>query len=81
MPSTLRIHCIFPLWHNLKWLSDIRSEPSEVSRNERMKFIAIKAVIKHNIIQSMNSAGGRCRDNARCESMWARMKSELFCRI
>ena len=36
------------------------------------------AVIKHSIIQSMNSAGGRCHDNARCESMWARMKSELF---
>ena len=30
------------------------------------------------IIQSMNSAGGRCHDNARCESMWARMKEELF---
>lgn len=30
------------------------------------------------IIQSMNSAGGKCHDNARCESMWARMKEELF---
>lgn len=30
------------------------------------------------ITQSMNSAGGRCHDNARCESMWARMKEELF---
>lgn len=30
------------------------------------------------IIQSMNNAGGRCHDNARCESMWARMKDELF---
>ena len=26
----------------------------------------------------MNSAGGRCHDNARCGSMWARMKSELL---
>ena len=26
----------------------------------------------------MNSAGGRCHDNARCESMWARMKEELL---
>ncbi len=26
----------------------------------------------------MNSAGGRCHDNARCESVWARMKSELL---
>ena len=33
---------------------------------------------RYGIIQSMNSAGGRCHDNARCESMWARMKEELF---
>ncbi len=26
----------------------------------------------------MNSAGGRCHDNARYEAMWARMKEELF---
>ena len=36
------------------------------------------AVAAHGIRQSMNSDGGRCHDNARCESMWARMKSELF---
>ena len=33
---------------------------------------------KYHINQSMNSAGGRCHDNARCESMWARMKTELL---
>ena len=33
---------------------------------------------KYGIIQSMNSAGGRCHDNARCESIWARMKEEMF---
>lgn len=32
----------------------------------------------YGLKQSMNSAGGRCHDNARCESMWARMKVELF---
>jgi len=26
----------------------------------------------------MNSAGGRCHDIARCESIWARMKNKLF---
>ena len=36
-----------------------------------------KTIAKYGIQQSMNSAGGRCHDNARCESMWARMKSEL----
>lgn len=37
-----------------------------------------KNIKKHGIIQSMNSDGGRCHDNARCESMWARFKEELF---
>ena len=33
---------------------------------------------RFNIVQSMNSDSGRCHDNARCESMWARMKTELL---
>ena len=37
-----------------------------------------KAAAKYDIRQSMNSAGGRCHDNPRCESMWARMKEELI---
>ena len=35
-------------------------------------------ISRYGMIQSMNSDGGRCHDNARCESMWARMKEELF---
>jgi transposase InsO family protein len=26
----------------------------------------------------MNSAGGRCHDNAKCESLWGRFKEELL---
>lgn len=37
-----------------------------------------KELSRCGITQSMNSDGGRCHDNARCESMWARMKEELF---
>ena len=37
-----------------------------------------KAINKYGIRQSMNSAGGRCHDNARCESMWAGFKEELL---
>lgn len=37
-----------------------------------------KILERHGIRQSMNSDGGRCHDNARCESMWARMKEELL---
>ena len=32
----------------------------------------------YEIRQSINSDGRHCHDNARCESMWARMKEELF---
>ena len=38
----------------------------------------LEIIKQYRIIQSMNSAGGRCHDNARCESMWERMKEELF---
>ena len=37
-----------------------------------------QAIWENHIHQSMNSAGGRCHDNARCESMWARIKTELL---
>ena len=37
-----------------------------------------QAVARHGVVQSMNSDGGRCHDNARCASMWARMKEELL---
>ena len=33
---------------------------------------------RRGMVQSMNRAGGRCHDNARCEAMWARMKEELL---
>ncbi len=36
-----------------------------------------QTIRKHHIHQSTNSAGGRCHENARCESMWARMKTEF----
>jgi len=33
---------------------------------------------KYGIVQSMNSASGRCYDNAKCESLWGRFKEELL---
>lgn len=37
-----------------------------------------KAIHKYGIRQSMNSVGGRCHDNARCESMWARLEKKNY---
>jgi transposase InsO family protein len=36
------------------------------------------AIRKYEILQSMNSAAGKCHDNARCEAIWGRMKEELI---
>ena len=36
------------------------------------------AISQYGLRQSMNSDGGRCHDNARCESMWARLKEEVL---
>lgn len=35
-------------------------------------------LVKYGITQSMNGAAGRCHDNAKCESMWARGKCEIM---
>ncbi len=37
-----------------------------------------KSIAKYGILQSMNRDGVCCHDNARCESMWARIKEELL---
>jgi transposase InsO family protein len=36
------------------------------------------ALARFGVVQSMNSAGGRCHDNAKAESLWARFKEELL---
>ena len=56
----------------LIWYKKVDTRFSRTSQSYR------EAICKYGIQQSMNSAGGRCHDNARCESMWARMKSELL---
>ena len=57
----------------------------ETLKNASLRYPEIRGAIvqsdrgsQYTSVQSMNSAGGRCHDNARCESIWARMKEELF---
>ena len=58
---------------------EIRGAIVHFDRGSQYTSAAYRAAIqKYGIVQSMNSAGGRCHDNARRESMWARMKEEIF---
>jgi len=71
--------CVDTIDNAVKMHPEIRGIQSHSDRGTQYTSELYRAILKENgILQSMNSAGGRCHDNARCESMWARMKEELF---
>jgi transposase InsO family protein len=62
--------------------SDRGSQYTSGGKNDPENLGYRDIIAKYGITQSMNSAGGRCHDNAKCESMWARFKEEcLYNRI
>lgn len=76
MKATL---CVKTLENAYKAYPDIRGSILHSDRGTQYTSeLYRKAIKKYGIKQSMNSAGGRCHDNARCESMWARLKEELL---
>lgn len=76
MKATL---CVKTLENAYKAYPDIRGSILHSGRGTQYTSgLYRKAIKKYGIQQSMNSAGGRCHDNARCESMWARFKEELL---
>lgn len=71
--------CVQTLKNTVKAYPSIRGAIIHSDRGSQYTSQAYRDEIRqYGIQQSMNSAGGRCHDNARCESMWARMKSELL---
>jgi transposase InsO family protein len=58
---------------------DLRGAVSHSDRGSQYTSEEFRRVLAGlGIIQSMNSAAGRCHDNAKCESMWARGKEEIM---
>jgi len=58
---------------------DLRGAVSHSDRGSQYTSEEFRRMLaQHGIIQSMNSAAGRCHDNAKCESMWARGKEEIM---
>ena len=56
----------------------LRSAIIHSDRGTQYMSVLYRSVLsRYGSCQSMNSAGGSCHDNARCESMWARMKTKL----
>ena len=58
---------------------DLRGALSHSDRGSQYTSGEYREILaKYGIIQSMNGAAGRCHDNAKCESMWARGKCEIM---
>lgn len=57
----------------------LRGAIAHSDRGSQYTSVEYRAVLeKYGFRQSMNSAGGRCHDNAKCESLWGRFKEELL---
>jgi transposase InsO family protein len=58
---------------------DLREAISHSDRGSQYTSVDYRYALENlGIQQSMNSAAGRCHDNAKCESMWARGKCEIM---
>lgn len=58
---------------------NLRGAISHSDRGSQYTSAEFRALLTDlEIKQSMNSAAGRCHDNAKCESMWARGKVEIM---
>lgn len=58
---------------------DLRGTVSHSDRGSQYTSIEFRETLEGlGIVQSMNGAAGRCHDNAKCESMWGRGKSEIM---
>ena len=71
--------CVATVRNAAKAFPEIRGAVLHSDRGSQYTSASYRAELaRTGIIQSMNSDGGRCHDNARCEAMWARMKEELL---
>jgi transposase InsO family protein len=58
---------------------DLRGAIAHSDRGSQYTSALYRAALERfGVVQSMNSAGGRCHDNAKAESLWARFKEELL---
>lgn len=71
--------CIRTVENAIKMHPELRGAILHSDRGAQYTSEQYRRILRlYGIKQSMNSDGGRCHDNARCESMWARMKTELI---
>jgi len=79
MADNMRKELVIETFEQAAGRYDLRGAISHSDRGSQYTSAQFReAIDKIGVIQSMNGAAGRCHDNAKCESMWARGKSEIM---
>ena len=80
MSDNMRVElCISTIENTFKAFPSINGAIIHSDRGSQYTSASYRAELNQcGIVQSMNSDGKRCHDNAHCETMWARMKEELL---
>lgn len=74
----MRAELVVETFRQAASLYDLRGAISHSDRGSQYTSEEFRVMLKgFGLIQSMNSAAGRCHDNAKCESMWGRGKCEI----
>ena len=75
----MRAELVVETYKNAACRYDLTNAISHSDRGSQYTSTEFRKIISElKIQQSMNSAAGRCHDNAKCESMWARGKVEIL---
>jgi len=79
MADNMRAELVVETFRQAAGMYDLRGAISHSDRGSQYTSEAFRETIDElGITQSMNTAAGRCHDNAKCESMWARGKQEIM---
>jgi len=79
MDDNMRAELVIATFEQASTMYDLRGAISHSDRGSQYTSQDFRDRLdEFGITQSMNSAAGRCHDNAKCESMWARGKEEIM---
>ncbi len=79
--NNMKTELVIAGYHNASSQYNLHNAITHSDRGSQYTSEKFRELLKsYNLVQSMNSASGRCHDNAKCESMWGRAKSEILSR-
>ena len=79
MDDNMRAELVIETFEQAAGKYDLRGAISHSDRGRQYTSQDFRDKLEElGVTQSMNSAAGRCHDNAKCESMWARGKWEIM---